>query len=340
MKVLLIDNIKFDRVHNRLGCRFLLKLNDHCDLTIYGSNAKNIKKQIGNEEFKKYRLVEHDSSFNIDDMIQACGKPDIILMHQQNTAKSLKPKGFKNCKIPKAIIYFDTYVHEKHHGNVSKTKFVEENNIDLVIRRGCRSFYDTYIWAPPSVWLPFSVREENYYTDPDTRYLFGRCNEITFIGSGYDSKNRLYRTLKKGINILKEKNLISNQGIVGVSAYPMALKTCVAAMSYSFEWYKGHPAKLFELMGSGTGVITTSFSNKRELFGEDEVCWEYEGNCSNLIQQVKRVLNPKERTDLYYRTRNALKMINARHLDKHRIIELINIMEALAGGSQIPSIWE
>ena len=340
MKVLLIDNIKFNLVHSRLGAKFLLKLNNYCDLTIYGSSFKELKNYLGNEEFKKYHLVDHNSEFDIDDMLRECGKPDVILMHQQVAARTLKPKGFHNCKIPKAILYFDTYVHEGHHGNTVKTKFVKENNIDLVIRRGCRSFYDEDIWTPPSVWLPFSVRGENYYTDPGTRYLYGRNNIITFVGGGYESKNKLYKTLIKGINILKDKGLISYQGRVGVSAYPMALKTCVAAMSYTFDWYKGHPAKLFELMGSGTGVISQSFSNKEALFGDEEVYWEIDNNCKNLVEQAKSILNPKERKELYRRTRNALKMINARHLDKHRIVELINILEALAGGSQIPSVWE
>lgn len=340
MKVLLIDSIKFNKVHSRLGCRFLLKLNDYCDLTIYGSDANEIKNEIGDKEFKKYHIVEHENNIDIDEVIGRCGKPDVILMHQQNTARALLPNGFKDCKIPKAILYFDTYIYENHRGNVIKTKFVVDNNIDLVIRRGCRSFYNTEIWKIPSVWLPFSVREENYFTDPQTRYLYGRRNKITFVGGGYESSNELYETLKKGINILKQEGLISYQGKVGVNAYPQAIKTYVAAMCYSFEWYKGHPAKLFELMGSGTGVLTTSFSNKEALFGDKEVCWTFEGNCSNLMQQVKRITDPKERKDLYYRTRNALEVINERHLDKHRLIELTNILKALAGGEQIPSQWE
>jgi hypothetical protein len=339
MKVLLMDNLKFTVVHSRLGAKFLLKLNDHCDLTIYGSGSKVVNTYLGNEA-KNYNLVPHNKEFTVDEMLQECGKPDVILMHQQVAARSLKPKGFDRCKIPKAIMYFDTYVHDEHHGNVVKSNFVKEQNINLVIRRGCRSFYDSDIWTVPSVWLPFSVREENYYTDLSTRYLYGRRNMITFVGSGHESKNTLYKALKKGVGILKGEGLMAYQGIVGVDAYPNALKSYVAALSYTFEWYKGHPAKLFELMGSGTGVLTQSFSNKKELFGEDEVCWEVENDCFNLVEQAKRVLDPKERKDLYYRTRNALNVINTRHLDKHRIIELIDILKALAGGSQIPSIWE
>jgi hypothetical protein len=353
LKVLLIKSIKFNLVHSRLGDRFLLKLNDLCDLTIYGSNPKELKDRMSDEEFKKLKLVEHHNDYIMEDILDLCGMPDVILLHQHINASAMIPSDFAESRIPKALMLFDTYINEDNNANLKKAKFTEEQNIDLVIRRGCRSFYDEDLWLVPSVWLPFSVREENYYTDPATRYLYGRRNKVTFVGGGYESRNKLYVSLKKAVNTLKEArfeeddvpldqftSIFTYQGIVGVGAYPNALKTCVAALSYSFEQYKGHPAKLFELMGSGTAVLTTSFSNKKELFGEEDCFWEFSNNCHDLVNVAKRVLDPNERKDLYRVTNNALRVINSRHLDKHRIVELLEILEALASGSQIPQFWE
>ena len=63
MKVLLIKNIKFNLVHSRIGDRFLLKLNDLCDLTIYGSNPKELKGNLDTNEFYKFHLVEHRNEY-------------------------------------------------------------------------------------------------------------------------------------------------------------------------------------------------------------------------------------------------------------------------------------
>lgn len=339
LKVLLIKNIKFNLVHSRIGDRFLLKLNDICDLTIYGSSTNELKGSLSPEIFEKLHLVEHRNEYKMKDMLNACGTPDVILLHQHGNAKALIPNGFADSDIPKALMLFDTYIDEGNPRNRPKVNFVNDNKIDLVIRRGCKSFYPGD-WDVPSVWLPFSVREENFYTDPTTRYLYDRKNIVTFVGGGHESKNRLYESLKKAVNLLKQEGLIFYQGIVGVDAYPNAIKTCVAALSYSFEEYKGHPAKLFELMGSGTAVITTPFTNKIELFGEEDCCWEFDNHCNSLVDVVKRVLDPNERQDLYRVTRNALRAINNRHLDVHRIEELYYILEALAEGSEIPHTWE
>lgn len=339
LDVLLMDGFNFNRIHSRLGYHFLAKLGKYCNLTLYGSNQKEVLDKVDKKFTDKIRFVEHSNHYNVDDMITACGKPDVILMHQYVSAKSLKPKGFETCKIPKALILFDTYVNENHTANKKKIDFAQSQNINLIIRRGCQSFYDNELWNIPSVWLPFSVREETFYTDPTTQFLYGRSNLVTFVGSGYESKNILYPTLKKSVDILKQKGLMSYQGIVGLEKYPNALKTCVAALSYVFEQYRGHPAKLFELMGSGTAVITPSFSNRTELFGEEEVCWFY-NNPDELKDIVPEILHHRNREELYRRTRNALNVINSRHLDHYRCIELVNILKALAGGSQIPSLWE
>lgn len=340
LNVLLIKGIKFNLVHSRIGDRFLLKLNDLCNLTIYGSNTKDLKHSLSKEDFYKLHLVEHRNEYKLDEMLKFCGEPDVILLHQHVSAKALSPKGFAECKIPKALMLFDTYIREGQTANKAKLPYVKDNNIDLIIRRGCKSFYDVERWEKPSVWLPFSVREENYFTDPDTQYLFGRQNRITFVGGGYESKNKLYESLKLAINILKEQNLIDCQGSVGVAKYPIAIKSHVAALSYSFEEYQGHPAKLFELMGSGTAVLTTPFTNSKSLFGEKKCYWEHRLNCKNLVEVAKELTSKDYRPELYRITRNALQVINSRHLDKHRIVELYNILKALAEGDEIPQTWE
>ena len=341
MKVLLIKNIKFDLVHSRLGDRFLLKLNDLCDLTIYGSNPKELKRNLGEDKFKEFKLVEHKNEYKSKEMLRECGTPDVILCHQFSNTRSIMPGDLDTVKIPRAILLFDTYLNGGNTGNKSKISYVQEKKFDLVIRRGCQSFYENDMWKTPSVWLPFSVRAENYFTSPETRFLYGRLNKLTFVGGGYESKNQLYETLKLAVDTLKKGcDSFSYQGIVGVEAYPNAIKNCVAALSYTFEDYKGHPAKLFELLGSGTGVLTTPFTNKKELFGEEDVCWEFEPNCRDIVKIANRMLDSNERKELYRRTRNAVEVINSKHLDEHRIVELYNILEALAGGSQIPQLWE
>lgn len=341
MKVLLIKNIKFNQIHSRLGDRFLLKLADLCDLTIYGSNPDELKSNLSKKEFNKLKLVERRNEYTSKDIFDRAGKPDVILGHMFANFKALIPRDFSDVKIPKAVLLFDTYTFENGQAsNNHKPRVMQENRVNLIIRRGCRTFYDHSYWKIPSVWLPFSVREENFYTDPETRYLYGRHNKLTFVGSAYESKNLLYKSVRNAINILKNEKLIEFQGRVGLDAYPNAIKSCVAALSYSFEHYKGHPAKLFELMGSGTGVVTTPFSNKKELFGDEDVCWEFNNNGGDVARIVKKVLDPNERKDLYRVTRNALRQINSKHLDKHRAVELYNILEALTSGSSIPQLWE
>ncbi len=340
LNVLLIKNIKFNLVHSRIGDRFLLKLNDLCNLTIYGSNTKELKNSLPTEDFYKLHLVEHRNEYKVDEMLKLCGEPDVILLHQAGAAKSLSPAGFADLKIPKALMLFDTYIREGQTANRAKLPYIKDNNIDLIIRRGCKSFYDVSLWEKPSVWLPFSVREENYFTDPDTQYLYGRHNRITFVGGGYESKNKLYKALKLAVDTLKGEGLIDYQGIVGIHKYPNAIKSYVAGLSYSFEEFQGHPAKLFELMGSGTAVLTTTFTNAKSLFGEEDCYWEFRSNCNNLVDVAKELTSKDYRPELYKRTRNALRAINSKHLDKHRIVELYNILKALAEGDEIPQTWE
>ncbi|MHA2220198.1 MAG: hypothetical protein ACXACY_30315, partial [Candidatus Hodarchaeales archaeon] len=123
----------------------MLKLNDLCDLTIYGSNPKELKDRMSDEEFKKLKLVEHHEEFKklklvehhndyiMEDILDLCGTPDVILLHQHINASAMIPSDFAESRIPKALMLFDTYINEDNNANLKKAKFTEEQNIDLVI---------------------------------------------------------------------------------------------------------------------------------------------------------------------------------------------------------------
>lgn len=247
---------------------------------------------------------------------------DIVLLPNNSVARNLKIKDIgARLSIPKVILENDYYA-------VIDKCFYTDYNIDLIINQGADRITDLDV---DSVWLPFSVPESDTVDTIDN----DRINKIVFVGGGRYSLNGLYFTRQVAIRALERADLLDYIGEVGYESYPIILKEYISGLSDSFPPMFMAPLKTFELMSYGTAVLTTKIDTKETLFGTKQCFFEY--SLDDLYTVVENIKNDIDKS--YEVRKNALSIIKSRHLHKHRIKELISILEAVLSGTEIPKKW-
>ena len=216
---------------SRLQSDFILKLKNICDINVYGPEEHKLNSE-------SICPIKYNKYITANDLIDELN-PDIFLFHNITTFNRSKPRDLSKARVPIVLSEVDYFAVPEwcKVQKVSIDKWFFDNRIDFLITRG--PYRNCVI---PSVWLPFSVNEDEFYTDPCTDYFKNRKKDIGFIGSLGD--NKYYDVRRKAVKFLVEKKLMTEEDVKYIAEpndYANALKQYHILLSCSFPPYLNRP---------------------------------------------------------------------------------------------------
>ncbi len=268
--------------------------------------------------------------------------PDVIIIYGHATGIVPHLRGIHCAKV--AIVTDFCYLLP------NKTLMNEyvECGIDIMFQRGT---YDPDLDYPvPQVYWPFSANPEEFYPGNGVRQ-----NKIGFAGS---LGNPVYDQRRIAGTALSRAGLFSvckgcHKGADPHGIYPEFLRRRVAGltstqMDHIPSIRPGDPkpadlpptprAKTFEMMASGTAVLTPPFYAQGNIFSEArEICFWYKRDCSDVVRVAQEILNDTDRT-----REVALAGYDhflEYHTDGIRIKELYSHLVRLVEGKPIERRW-
>lgn len=332
---ILILNDGFRGVAERTRMDLLLQLQNFHSVNVYGPEEN---KRSGSETAP----LVYNASITTKDLINKFN-PDIFLLvlslhRSKNWISREGLSDLNKSNIPLIVLEEDHFTatgnKEISSGNdMEVLNWYKNFNVDLVLRR--HSYEED---APvPSVWFPFSANTKEFFSNNSIK----RINLIGFAGDGYQEESKVpifYRTRSRAIAKLKEVSLLAeNVGKIGKEKYPEYIRNHVGCLACSGSKMHTALAKHFEIMLSGTALLTNKVNFYKELFGNKQVYFEYDDECRTVVDIAKIILNDTDKVQEI--TKNAYDICLERHTDNKRIIELNNILEALVNGKEVPRIW-
>lgn len=288
------------------------------DVKVYGPNE-----QILNGDL--ISPIGFDIKLQLNDIIKELDI-DILLLPELGLCK----KYFSTCgindvkSIPKVIFESDFYA-------IIDVDWYKRMGINLMLMLHP---YEPNVLPIESVWLPPSVSGEQFLVEGVNN---DRINRMVFVGGGRYSTNKYYKVRQDAIRILENNDLIDWYGEVGYEEYPKILKVYKSALSCSFPPLNFPPIKTFEIMASGTILLTTSFKYKNALFGDEKCFFTYNKDCSDIINIAKYIQNNTEEARQVAEV--ALQKVKDNHLFEHRVKELFLILTSLLNHNNIPKRW-
>jgi hypothetical protein len=217
-------------------------------------------------------------------------------------------------RIPKIMI------EEDYHYEIDDSWY-KDQGFNLILQRHYGSSLRPH--TVPVKWFPFSVDTDIFKPNDDPNHV--RIEKICMAGS----VNGAYPERQVICDILRRKHLaeiFDRKQMIG-DKYIKCLQDYIAHISGCSQ-YKITPAKMFEIMASGS-VMLTNYNEDLKLLFDDNSYVLYRTDLSrsdNIIAELARqIINDKA-----YRTliaNNALKCIKERHTHFHRNEELKRILE-------------
>lgn len=317
-------NGKARRIHYGLISK--LSKRDKVELFVYGPKTAGLKENVPVIYNKKITMRD------LRDKI----KPDVVLtygLHNVNGDKTNRwfPNDFKIVQLPKVMIECDWWAIKP-----KQRRWYKENGISFLIQRGAVRDTNTGL---RSTWLPFSAAEEDF-VEGQKIPLKKRPKKIGFIGRGAGRKYNyvgVYQNRHIIINALKRNGLLNIRGEVGHAMYPFELRKFQCCLSDSGR-LSSPPGKVFEIMASGTLLLTDPFRGFTNLFRSREVCKFYKTDRSNVVRVAKEVYNA-DVDSLQSIVDEAVKEVNEKHLDRHRVAELEYILRNYLETGSVEQIW-
>jgi spore maturation protein CgeB len=304
LKILhLYNNWKHHAIRIQYG--FVTKLQKYCEFYVYGPG-----------ESHQLAPIKYDRAIKVKDLLKIFN-PDILLLHMWGCVNWI-PKDFKDANVAKVMIEAD------YEQNPNKNLY-KDLKLDLLIQRG--SFSTLY--DPPSVWLPWSANEKEFFIDTKIK----RKNVVIFMGASTPNEP-FYDIRRKALNVIPKAHL-TNLGTFAGGEYPQLLREHTIALNGNGQ--QKSVAKVFEIMASGTVLLTNKLKMREVLFGKDQCYMEYKDDCSDLVKKVNKLLKDDD-----YRNMLAKKghdVVHEHHLDKHRVKELYNILKKLLEGKEVERKW-
>jgi hypothetical protein len=325
MRVLLLyrDNPNGDsnRIAKRIHFGFVSKLNQlpNTKLFVYGPEVSS---PLSTTPYnKKITLADLSKKYT----------PDVVLLYTISNMHRWLPRDFATSSIPKVSIECDWW-----YGTDRIKSLLSEQRINLVIQRG---YIKDEMKDIPMVWLPFSASEKEFVKNQGVPLKY-RKYKIGFIGRGGEQRMRfsgVYQNRYKAVWALKHHGLMILEGRVGHERYPR----CVGKYRCCFSdcgRLHSPPAKTFEIMGSGTLLLTDPFHGHKELFGGEKVCMFYKRDRTDLVKVAKSIwTGDVERMQQI--VNRGVNIINKKHLDIHRIQELRHILTTYIEKRKVEKIW-
>jgi len=256
-------------------------------------------------------------------------KPDVVLLYTQGNVAHWIPSDFKDSQVPKVMVECDWWY-------ITKKNWYKEHNIDLMIQRGS---VDTAIMKMPSVWLPFSAAEEDFAHYQEVP-IKDRQKIIGFVGRGAGAKMKnasVYQSRYKALQLLRQQKLVEVKGQVGHEEYPSSLFRFMCCFSDCGRLHSP-PAKTFEIMASGSLLLTDNFIGYERLFGDKEVCKFWNRDRKDLVKVARSIVNG-DTDELQAIVDNAVAEVNRKHLDKHRIVEFAGILKSYLKDNTVVKRW-
>jgi len=305
---------------SRLHFDFWMKMIQFHQVNIYGPKEQTLNDKI-------LSPVEYNSKYTLDDLYSIF-RPDIIIAFTYNLTHNWMPAKNKLSSIPFVIFEGDYYAVLYD----TDLNWYSNMGFDLMINRSYMKKNDPL--TMPKVWLPLSVNENEFN---EGEKLHQRVNNVVFLGN-IGKAEKLYSLRKNAIDKLSQHNLIVNREIIPAKEYPIELRKYTIGLSDAGGDLHCTLGKMFEIMASGTVLLTPWFYGQKELFGEEEFFFEYKNDLSDIIKVVKYIRENLDEAQVI--VDNAVQVINRYHLDRHRILEFKNILEAFLSGEEIPRKWE
>jgi len=148
----------------------------------------------------------------------------------------------------------------------------------------------------------------------------------------------IYKIRQSALFRLNEENLLCNNiGKVNSDLYPIKLRSYVGALGCSGGIYHTPLAKTFEIIASGTALLSNYICSENILFGEKQCYFKYKDDCNNVVEIGKILLEDIDiRNEII---KNGVEIVREKHTHKHRIKELYDILLSLTEGKEIPKKW-
>lgn len=327
MKIIVISFLPEQKFSSRQHLGFMRRLSKYFDYEyISGSEIFN-RKLTAQEVFRIY-------------------KPDVVIHYDSHAPKGKRTMFssdyFASFPCAKVMIEVDFWKKAKGEKNELKSlwgglDWYVSNKFDLVIRRGCYEGVDN-VYGIPSVWLPFSASNEFHPGNGERKGVIGFAGALNYRGIITGDVTGYWQRVD-AINRLKEVNLLEHcrtcrtlQGSTKV--YPKFLRSVVAGLTSAET--RSPFGKVFEIMVSGTILLTPDFDHKKALFGDKECFVEY--TSENIVDQAKRIINNPDWARRV--AENGVEVIKKYHTSEKRILELKEHLENLLKGKSIINRWE
>jgi len=296
------------------------KLSNLCDFKIYGPGEYTAD--------ANFAPVLHSVRITSNDL-KGLFNPDIILflLYKPTTYFSIT-ENIREIDIPTVILEEDHYYKYSVYDDVNMFDWYRYLNFTILLRR---HFYEE---EPPipSVWLPFSANEEEFNANDNEN----RESKIGFAGSYLGLE--YYNIRRIAIETLKINGLLPDvYGKIIGNEYIEYLHKYIGSLSCSGGKLHTCLAKTFEIPLCGSVLLTNWMHNKIELFGDKQCFFKYKDDCSDIIDVANTILNDDDLREEVIS--NALEIVRERHTDEKRVIELYNILKAIADGKEPPRIW-
>lgn len=265
-------------------------------------------------------------------------KPDVVILYG-DLSKEVFGGYFTKMSCVKTVVVTDFHSHVVYDSPGIMEKY-KENGFDIMFRRGISDL--NYRSAIPMVWVPFCASEKEFYPDDS-------INRINLIGFAGMTSPLVYVTRRKAIKLLKKAKLLrvcpkgecSKKMVKKNKGYPAFLRSHVACLT-STDYYIGPPtprAKTFEIMGSGTVLLTPYFWGMEELLGKDgEHYVKYDESCSDVVRKAREIVNNPARTKVI--AANGHKVFLEKHTNSIRIKEFYAHLVRLVEGKPIERRYE
>lgn len=317
MKILyLIDSTlgDYNTLSRRLYKNIYNRLSSYCEIYTYGPKEHTINDSL-------ISPIQYDKKIVFDDLIREFNPDIIVAIKYVLTYKWLKFNKNNISTIPFILIdgdYFST-----------PEDWIYEMGFDLIIQRGY--IIDDFKLDIPNVWLPLSADEIDFYVDPD----INREQKIVFIGS--TTRFPYYNIRRNALELLENNDSFDSLEDIGFDKYPEVLRSYIGGFSCAGGSLHIPLGKTFEIMASGTALLTQWFHGSEELFGRNKCYFTYRDDLRDLEYRMNYMINNPE--EVKYITKNALSIVNSKHLNMHRVLELYNIFKSIVEGKEIPRIW-
>jgi hypothetical protein len=301
-RIVIISHRNKNPLNYRINAGFYNKLSDVCDCTMVDAYDKS----TGIIYEPEYIMERYN--------------PDVVICHAHHPYLQGYMRKFNKCL--RVMIAVDSWKMVRDNN----PSFYIDNDFHLIVYR---SSYDVEFHkktGTEGVWLPFSASEKEFYPGKNKR-----TNIVGFAGTVAPS----YSQRIKAISILQKNSLLDFKGVISGGEYAKYLRSITVALT-SADKGCVH-GKTFEMMASGTVVLSPVIDSDKLLFGDNASYVRVKRDCSDIVEKAQYILNDKEAQKEI--SNNAYKQFLSKHTDDIRIRELYCHINNMIRGFPIEKIW-